>query len=165
MVRDVVQTGLACGGPGWSSGSGHEPTAGHIHGARLHGARLGLGQSDKLYDLDGDIPDVIGLRAIEPRAAVIKVMSVPDSRCVRAMIPDDHVPTNFHEILIHDMEEEEPPFVALSDLGCLRLDWPRALFTFMGRYQFELDQIRKECRECFGSTQSGLCTSCGKYIQ
>ena len=35
------------------------------------------------------------------------------------------------------MEDEELPFVALSDLGCLRLDWPRALFTFMARYQFE----------------------------
>ena len=48
--------------------------------------------------------------------------------------------------------------MALSDLGCLRLDWPRALFTFMGRYQFDLDQMRKECRGRFGSTQSGLCT-------
>ena len=134
----------------------------------LLGTFMGLGldlQSDKLYDLDSDIPDVIGLRAIQPSAAVVKVMSVPDSRCVRAVIPDDHVPTDFHEILSHDMEEEEPPFVALSDLGCLHLDWPRALFTFMGRYQFEFDQMRKECRERFGSTQSGSCTSCGKYIQ
>ena len=35
----------------------------------------------------------------------------------------------------------------------------------MGRYQFELDQMRKECKEQFGSTQSGSCTFCGKYIQ
>ena len=81
------------------------------------------------------------------------------------MVPDDHVPNKFHEILIQDMEEEEPPFVALSDLGCLRLDWPRAIFTCMGRCQFERDQMRKECRERFGSTQSGSCTFCGKYIQ
>ena len=63
------------------------------------------------------------------------------------------------------MEDEELPFVAFSDLGCLRLDWPRALFTFMARYQFDLDQMRKECRERFGSTQSGACTTCGKHIQ
>ena len=134
----------------------------------LPGTFIGLGldlRSDKLYDLGGAIPDVMGLRAIQLKAAVVKVMSLPDSRCVRVVVPDDHFLNRFHEILIHDMEDEEPPFVALSDLGCLRLDWPRALFTFMGRYQFELDQMRKECRERFGSTQSGSCTTCGKHIQ
>ena len=96
---------------------------------------LDLNLLDRLYDLDSAIPDVIGLRAIQPDAAVIKMMSIPDNRCIRVVIPDDHVPNEFHEVLIHDMEVEEPPFVALSELGCLRLDWPRALFTFMGRYQ------------------------------
>ena len=106
----------------------------------------------------------MGLRSIQPKAAVMKVMSVPDG-CVRVVVPDDHLPNRFHEILMYDMKDYEPPFVDLSDLGCLRLDWPRALFTFMARYQFELDQMRKECRERFGSTQSGTCTTCGKHIQ
>ena len=70
-----------------------------------------------------------------------------------------------HEILIHDMEEQDPPFVALSDLGCLHQDWPRAIFPFMGCYQVDLEHLRHECQERFGSTQSGLCTYCGKYIQ
>ena len=134
----------------------------------LPGTFMGLGldlRSDRLQDLGGAIPDVMGLRAIQPKAAVVKVMSVPDSRCVRVIMPDDHLANRFHEILIHDVEDEEPPFVAFSELGCLRLDWPRALFTFMARYQFELDQMRKECRERFGSTQSGVCTTCGKHIQ
>ena len=123
-------------------------------------------QSDRLNYLDSAIPDVIDLRAIQPEAAVIKIMSIPDNRCIRVVIPDDHLgPTGFHEILLHDMEEEEPPFVALSNLGCLRLDWPRAIFTFMGRYQVDLEHLCRECRERFGSTQSGLCTFCGKYIQ
>ena len=102
--------------------------------------------SDRLYDLDSAIPDVIGLRAMQPDAAVIKVMSIPDNRCIRVVIPDDHVPNEFHEVLIDDMEVEESPFVALSDLGCLRLDWPRALFTFMGRYQLDLERLRQEYR-------------------
>ena len=55
--------------------------------------------------------------------------------------------------------------MALSELGCLRLDWPKTLFTFMSRYQFDLEQMRKDCRERFGSTQSGSCTHCGKHIQ
>ena len=71
----------------------------------------------------------------------------------------------FHEILIHDLEEEELPFVTLSELGCLRLDWPKTMLTFMSRYQFDLDQMGNECRERFGSTQSGTCTTCGKHIQ
>ena len=80
-------------------------------------------QSDRHYHLDSAIPDVIGLRAIQPDAAVIKVMSIPDNCCIRVVIPDDHLGTDgFHEILLHDMEEEDPPFVALSDLSCLILD-------------------------------------------
>ena len=74
----------------------------------LPGTIIGLGldlKSDKLYDFGGAIPDVMGLRAIQPRAAVVKVMSVPDSRCVRVFVPDDHLPNKFHEILIHDMDE------------------------------------------------------------
>ena len=90
-----------------------------------------------------DIPDVMGLR---PSAAIVKVMPVPDSRCVRVMTPDDHVNIGFHEVLIDDLEDEDLPFVTLSELGCLRLDWLKTLFTFMSRYQFDLDQMRKDCR-------------------
>ena len=64
-----------------------------------------------------DIPDVI-----RPSAAICKVMSVPDSRCIRVVRPDYHVSIGFHEILIHDPADEEWPLVTLSDLGCLRLD-------------------------------------------
>ena len=122
-------------------------------------------QSDRLYYLDSAIPDVIGLRAMQPDTAVIKVMSIPDNRCIRVVIPDDHVGTEgFHEILIHDMDEADPPYVALGDLGCLHLDWPIAIFSLMGRYQVDLEYLCQECRERFGSVQSGLCTYCGKHI-
>ena len=50
----------------------------------LPGTFIGLGldlKSDKPYDLGGAIPDVIRLRA-----AVVKVMSVPDSCCVRVVV-------------------------------------------------------------------------------
>ena len=58
-----------------------------------------LPAADILYDLVNDIPDVMGLRAIQPSAAIVKVMSVPDSHCVRVVTPDDHVNIGFHEIL------------------------------------------------------------------
>ena len=66
----------------------------------LPGTFLGLAldlRSDRLYDLVHDIQDVMGLRAIQPSTAIVKVMSVPDSRCVRVVTPDDHVNIGFHE--------------------------------------------------------------------
>ena len=81
------------------------------------------------------------------------------------MTPDEHVSTGFHEILIHDMTHENWPLVTLSDIGCLRLHWPKDLFTFVGRYQCELEQMRKTCRERFGPKASGTCPTCEKYIQ
>ena len=88
-----------------------------------------------------------------------------DSRYIRVVTPDDHVNIGFHEVLLHDMEDEDLPFVALSELSCLCLDWPKTLFVFMSRYQHDLERMRKECSERFGCTQSGNCTYCGKYIQ
>ena len=120
---------------------------------------------DRLYDLPAGIPDVMGLQALRPSAAVCKVMSIPDSNSVRVIIPDEHVPTGFHEILIEDMGMKEWPKVALSEIGCLRLDWPQEFFTFVGRYQLELEQMRKECRDRFEGISSGACPTCEKFIQ
>ena len=90
---------------------------------------------------------------------------MPDSRCIRVVTPDDHVNIGFHEILLHDMGEEELPFVAMSEHDYLRRIWPRALFAFMSRYQQDLERMRKECKERFGSAQSRNCTHCVKYTQ
>ena len=120
---------------------------------------------DKLYDLPEDIQDVMGLQALRPSAAVCKVMTIPNSNCVRIVTPDEHVSTGFHEILVYDMGQEEWPQVPLSDIGCLRLDWLKDLFAFVGRYQLELEQMRKACRDRFGPAASGTCPTCEKYIQ
>ena len=66
---------------------------------RFFGLSLDIG-SEKLYDLAPDFPDVMRLR---PSTAIVKVMSVPDSRCIQVVTPDDHVNIGFHEILLHDM--------------------------------------------------------------
>ena len=120
-----------------AASSASSPLPGTVLGLTLD---LGL---DKLYDLVDDIPDVMGLRALRPSAAIVKMMSVPDSHCIQVVTPDDHVNIGFHEVLIHDLVDEEFPLVSLSELGCLRLDWPKTLFTFMSKYQFDLDQMRK----------------------
>ena len=109
-------------------------------------------QSESLHELAPDIPDVIGRRALRPDAAAVKVMPVRNSRCIWVVTPDDHVTCGYHEILLHDMGEEE--FVSLSELDYLRRIWPRAVFAFMTRYQQDLERKRKECKERFGSTQS-----------
>ena len=119
--------------------------------APLSGTFLGLAldmRSDKLHDLVQDIPDVMGLRALRPSAAIVKV---PDSRCIRVVTPDDHVNIGFHEVILHDMEDEDLPFVALSKLNCLRLEWPKTLFV-LSRYQCDLERMRKYCKERFGCT-------------
>ena len=107
----------------------------------------------------------MGLRALRPSSAIVKVMSVRDSQCIRVVTPDDHVACGFHEIWLHDMGEEELPFVVTSELDYLRRIWPRALFAFMTRYQQDLERKWKECKERFGCTQSENFTHCGKYIQ
>ena len=61
---------------------------------------VGFGFLDKLYDLPEEIQDVMGLQALRPSATVCKVMT-----------PDDHVSIGFHEILVHDMGQEEWPQV------------------------------------------------------
>ena len=106
----------------------------------LFGPSLDI-SSEKLYDLAPDIPDVMGLRALRPSAAVVKVMSVPDSRCIRVVTPDDHVNIGFHEILLHDMGEEELPFVATSELDYLRKYIQRDLGKHIAFYHIELAQL------------------------
>ena len=119
--------------------------------------------SNQLYDLPPEIPDAMGLRALRASAAIVKIMSVPDSQCIRVVAPDDHMNIGFHEVLLQDMGEKDLPFVALSELDCLRQSWPQPLFVF--RYQHDLERMRRECKERFGCTQSGNCTHCGKHIQ
>ena len=122
-------------------------------------------RSESLYEFVPEIQDVMGLRALRPDAAAVKVMSVRNSRCIRVVTSDDHVACGYHEILLHDMGDEELPFMSISELDYLRHIWPRAVFAFMTRYQQDLELKRKECKERFGCTQSGNCTHCGKYIQ
>ena len=107
----------------------------------------------------------MGLRALRPDAVVAKVMSVWNSWCIRVVTPDDHVTCCYHEILLHDMGDEELPLVSPSELDYLRRIWPRAVFAFMTRYQQDRELKRRKCKERFGCTQSGKCTHCGKYIQ
>ena len=38
------------------------------------------------------------------------------------------------------------------------------LFSFVGRYQLELEQMRKECRDQYSKVTSGTCPTCEKFI-
>ena len=73
--------------------------------------------------------------------------------------------TGFHEIPLYDKGMEEWPQVPLNEIGCLRLDWPNNLFSFVGHYQLELEQMRKACRDRFGPAASGTCPTCDKFMQ
>ena len=100
-IRDMASDGLPDSEQAGPSSALSGPLPGTFLG---HGLDI---RSERLYDLAPDIPDVMGLRALRPSAAVAKVMSVRDSRCIRVVTPDDHVACGCHEILLHDMGEEE----------------------------------------------------------
>ena len=121
--------------------------------------------SARLYDLATSyIPDVLGLRARRPEAAVVKVMLRKDNRFVRVLIPDENVGhQGFHDVLLHDMANADAPYVAVSDLSALHQDWPAVVISGMTRHQLELDQCDSKKR--YRGTQIGLCTFCGKVIR
>ena len=102
------------------------------------GARVTLG-SDELYNLNTEcVPDVLGMRARRPEAAVIKVVSAGDSQCVRVLIPDENVwYQGFHDVLLFDMADEDAPYVAVNDVSAVRKQWPVSVVSGMTRRQLE----------------------------
>ena len=128
-----------------SDGLTNREQAGSLPGTSL-GPSLDI-RSERLYDLTPDIPDFMGLMALRPNAAIVKVTSVRDSQCIRLVTPDNHMECGFHEILLHDIGKEELSFVATSELNYHRRIWPRTLFTFITKLQQDLERKRKECKE------------------
>ena len=102
-----------------------------------------------LFNLDTKrLPDILGLRARQPEAAVMKVMSIPNNRCIRVLIPDENVGHGgFHDVLLHDMAEADSPYVATTDLMALRLAWPAVVLSGMVRHQLELEQMCHQCKK------------------
>ena len=144
---------------------GDLPVRVHVHwSSRGGGGGVVTLGSAGLYDLDTRyIPEVLGLRARWPETEVVKVMSRKDNRCVRVLIPDQNVGhKGFHDVLLHDMTDADPPYVAVSDLSALRQDWPAVIISGMTRHQLELEQMRHDCKKRYRGTQTGLCTFCEK---
>ena len=78
----------------------------------------------------------------------MKVMSIPNNRCIRVLIPDENVGHGgFHDVLLHDMAEADSPYVATSDLMALRLVWPAVVLSGMVRHQLELEQMCHQCKK------------------
>ena len=80
--------------------------------------------SDGVYE-PKTVPDVLGLHARQPGAAIVKVLLGCDSRSVRALVPDARViDRGFHEITLVEMGDTSGPDVSIADLSLLRLQWP-----------------------------------------
>ena len=104
---------------------------------------------DKLHDLPESIQDVMGLQALRPSAAVCKVMTIPDSNCIRIVTPDEHVPTGFHEILIYEMGQEDWPKVPMSEIGCLRFGLAEGLVLFRGTLSVRIGTYEERVQGSF----------------
>ena len=94
--------------------------------------------SDGVYELK-TVPDVLGIHARQPGAAVIKVLLGHDSRSVRALVLDAKVwDLGFYEITLLDMGDIAGSDVSMADLSLLRLQWPVHVVASMSRLQPEL---------------------------
>ena len=117
------------------------------------------------YELDTEsMPDVLGLRAWQPGAAVIRVMTGRDSQSVWALCPDGKVlGKGFHDVTLVDMDHIDGPDEGPVDT--LRLMWPVPVVSGMSDLQFELERQLCTCKQWFRGTQSHSCTFCRKLIK
>ena len=139
----------------WADGDESGPSyapSGPLPGTFL-GPALDI-RSDSLYELAPELQDVMGLRAVRPDAAVAKVMSVCNSRCIRVVTPDDHVTCGYHEILLHDLGDYTasepcnhscrrrslPPNTAVTEVGGL----VHKHITFFRRTNFPPNRVVAE---------------------
>ena len=77
----------------------------------------------------------------------MKVMSGKDNR-VWVLIPDENVGyKGFCDVLLHNMAEADAPYVAVSNLSALHLDWPAVVISGMTQHQLELEQMRHEYKQ------------------
>ena len=110
--------------------------------------------SDGAYKLK-TVPDVLGLHARQPAAAVIEVFLGHDSRSVRALAPDVKVrDRGFHKVTLLDMGYIAWPDASIADLSILRLQWPVPVISGMARLQPELEQLRHVCKKRHCGTQT-----------
>ena len=106
------------------------------------------------------------MRARQPGAAVVKVMTGRDSPSVRVLVPDVKVlDRGFHDATLVDMGDVEGPDVSVADLSLLHLQWPLPVVFGMARQQLELKQLRHACKKRYRGTQLDACTFCRKMIK
>ena len=115
--------------------------------------------SDGVYELK-TVPDVLGMHARQPEAAVIKVLLGHDSRSVRALVLDAKVwDLGFYEITLLDMGDIAGSDVSMADLSLLRLQWPVHVVASMSRLQRELEHLRHVCKKGY----RGMCRHVSNY--
>ena len=122
-------------------------------------------QADSLYDLDSEIQDVIGLRLMRQwlrscQSRTINVFGLSFRITISALMS-----SMMYSYMIWRTRMRTP-------LMCQSVIW--GVFDWTGRKPFfhtwdvirwtYIENVRHECRERFGSVQSGLCTDCRKFI-
>ena len=120
--------------------------------------------SDSAYELK-TVPNVLGLHARQPGAAVIKVLLGRDSRSVRALVPHVKVLNReFHDVALLDMADITRPDFSIADFSLLRLQWPVPV-SGLAHLQPELEQLRHVCKKRYRGTQADMFSFCGKRIK
>ena len=112
------------------------------------------------------VPDFSGLHFRLLGGAAFKVLLGRDSRSVRALVPDPRMnDRGFHEVTLVNMGDTAAPDVSVTDLSLLRLQWPVSIVNSLSWLQQELEQLRKESKQCYRDTRAAGCSFCGKWIK
>ena len=93
------------------------------------------------------IQDVLGLRAFNEDAALVRVLPSASPNIVRVLVPDDWAePRVFHDLLIEDMSDTMVRPSSAADLTELRQHWPPSLLSAMTKCQVDMEAQRRECK-------------------
>ena len=88
--------------------------------------------------------DVLGLRARQPRGAVIHVMTGWDIRLDGKLLD-----RGYHDVTLVDMNHVDGPEVPVVELDTLRLMWLVPVFSGMSDLQCELERRHRACKRVF----------------
>ena len=112
-------------------------------------------ESAGLHELNTkSMADVLGMRARQPGAAVICVMTGRDSRSVRALVPDGKVlDRGFHDVTLVDESCRQARGPG-DQIGYTTTDVAGAGRPRHVCFQFELERQRRACKQRFRGTRA-----------
>ena len=105
-----------------------------------------------MVELDTSIvPDIFGLRALDSREPISRILPGQFPNELRVLIPDaGAAPVAFHDIVMMDLgatPEWTTRRIVPSEVTALRRRWPKILFATMHKRQIDMENLRRFCKD------------------